>query len=131
MGTAVVVIVYPDRNPLLCVCKAVELSAQQELLQDRLPEPLDFTQRHRMMRAASDMFYPVFLQFALEGGRAPPVHLLAAVIGQHLFRDAVFSHCPAVGFKNVCRCLAPVKPQTGYIARVIVDKTDQVGVLAG
>ena len=131
MGTAVVVIVYPDRNPLLGVLEAVELGPHQELLQDRLPEPLDFTQRHRVMRAASDMFYPVFLQFPLEGGRAPPVDVLAAVVGQHLFGDAVFSRCPSVRFQHVRRRLAPVKPQAGYIARVVVDKADQVRVRAG
>ena len=67
----------------------------------------------------------------MEAGRAPPVDVLAAVVGQHLFGDAVFCYCPAVCFKHVRRRLAPVKPQAGYIARVVVDKADQVGVRAG
>ena len=115
VGAAVVVIVYPDRNALLGVLEAVELGPQQEPLQDRPPEPLSFSQRHRMVRAASDMFHPVLLQFLLEGGRSPPVDVLASVIRQHLFGYAIFSDCPAIRFQHVRRRLAPVKPQAGYI----------------
>ena len=77
------------------------------------------------------MFDPVLGQFLFEAGGAPPVGILPAVVGKHLFRNTIFTHGTAVGLDHVLGRLAAVKPQSGDITAVIVDIPDQVGILAG
>jgi len=83
-----------------------------------------------MVRAGSDMPDTVFFQLLLEAGLAPPVGVLASIVGQNLPRNPILGHRPAVGLQHVLGRLAAVQPQGRDVAAVIVDEADQVGVAA-
>jgi len=130
MGPPVVVVLHPQPNPLAGRLKTVELGAHQELLPDGLPEPLDLAQRHGMMRPALNVVNPILAQLRLKVRGPAPTGVLAALIGEHLFGHAVLCHRPAVHLQDVLRRLAVKHLQPHHITGVIVDKADQVGVLA-
>jgi len=50
MRALVVVMLDPEANALARLLETSELSARQEVLPDRLPEALDFPQRHGVLR---------------------------------------------------------------------------------
>jgi hypothetical protein len=130
MGPLVVVILDPQGGALHRLLEAVKLRSLQELPQQRLPEPLDLAEGHRVVRPGPDMFDAVFLQLLLEAGLAPPVGVLPPVVGQHLLGNPVLANPAAVGLKHVFSRLAAVQPQRGDVAAVVVDEADQVGVVA-
>ena len=111
--------------------EAVELGPLEELAQDRLPEAFDLAQRHRMVGTRTDMLDAILLHLPFEAGLTAPVGILAAVIGQHLFGNAVLGDTPAVGLQHVFGGLTAVQPQGGDVAAVVVHKADQVGVAPG
>jgi hypothetical protein len=55
---------------------------------------------------------------------------LAALIGEHLFGHAVFRHGRAVNLQDVLGRLAAKYVQPDDVAGVVIQKPDQVGVLA-
>jgi hypothetical protein len=55
---------------------------------------------------------------------------LAALIGEHLFGHAVFRHCRAVNLQDVLGRLAAKYVQPHHVAGVVIQESDQVGVLA-
>jgi hypothetical protein len=59
MRPAVVVILHPVGEPLARLLERVEAGAAEELLLERLPEPLDLSKRHGMVRRAADMVHVV------------------------------------------------------------------------
>jgi hypothetical protein len=126
----VVVVLDPQRGAFHRLLEAVKLRPLQELPQDRLPEPLDLTERHRVVRPGADVFDTVFLQLLLEARFAPPVGVLPAVVGQHLLGHPVLGYPSAVGLQHMLGRLAAVQPQGRHVAAVIVDEADQVGVVA-
>jgi hypothetical protein len=106
----VVVILYPQPRALHRLLKAPKLRPLQELPQQRLPEPLDLAQGHRVMGTGPDMFDPLFLQLLLEPGLPPPVGVLPPIVRQQLLRDPVVGHRPPVGLKHMLGGLAAVHP---------------------
>jgi hypothetical protein len=108
VGPLVVVILDPQGGAFHGLLEAVKLRPLQELPQQRLPEPLDLAEGHRVVRPGPDMFDAVFLQLLLEAGLAPPVGVLPPVVGQHLLGHPVVGHRPAVGLKHVLGGLAAV-----------------------
>jgi len=127
----VVVILHPEGGALPGLLEAVKLGALQKLVQNRLPEPLDFAQRHRMMRAGADVLYPVFFHLPLKAGLAAPVRVLTAVIGEHLFGHAVLGHSPAVALQHVFGRLAAIQPHCCDVTAVVVHEADQIRIAAG
>ncbi|OGV84873.1 MAG: hypothetical protein A2340_16510 [Lentisphaerae bacterium RIFOXYB12_FULL_60_10] len=121
-----VVVFQPVPNPFLGILEALEPGPLQELLPDRLPEPLDLSQRHRMMRRTSNMMDTVLRQFHLEPRFAPPGRILLAVVGQHLLGQTVIPHGPTIYFQHVLRCLGSKHPQSSQIPRIVVNEPDQV-----
>ncbi len=130
MRPLVVVVFHPQPHPLARRLETVELSPDQELLPDRLPEAFDLAQGHGMMRSALDVVNPVLAQLRLEARGPAPTRVLAALIGEHLFGHAVFRDRRAVYFQHVLRRLAAKHVQPHHVTGVIVDKADQVGVFA-
>jgi hypothetical protein len=130
VGPPVVVVLHPEPHPLAGRLEAVELRARQELLPDGFPEALDLAQRHGMMWPALQMVNVILAELGLEAGRAPPTGELPALIGEHLLRDAVLRHRPAVDLQHVLRRLAAEDVQPHHVAGVVIEEADQVGVLA-
>ena len=125
-----VVVLHPQPHPLAGRLEAVELRSHQELLPDRLPEPFDLAQGHGMMRPALDVVDPILAQLRLETGRPAPTAVLAALIREHFFGHAVLRHRRAVHLQHVLCRLAAKHVQPHHVAGVIIEKADEVGVLA-
>ena len=70
-------------------------------------------------------------QFLFKSGGAPPLDVLAAIVGEHLFGHAVFAYGLTVGLDHVLGRLAMVKPQAGNVAAVVVQIADQIDVFPG
>jgi hypothetical protein len=121
----------PKRDPRRGILVAGKLGPLKKLGQDALPEAFDFAQRHGMMGRRSDVLDPVFGKLLFKPGSASPIGVLTPVVGEHLFGHSVFANGPTVGLDHVFGRLAAVKPQSGDIAAVVVDKPDQIGVLSG
>jgi hypothetical protein len=83
-----------------------------------------------MMRPRADVLDAILFHLPLKAGLTPPVRILAAVVGEHLTRYAVFANPPPVGLQNMFGGLAAEKPQGGDVAAVVVHEADQVGVSA-
>ena len=126
----VVVVLYPQPHPLAGGLEAVELCAHQKLLPDRLPEAFDLPQGHRMMGPAFDVVDPILAQLRREAGGPAPTRVLTALIGEHFFGHTVLRDRRAVYLQHVLRRLAAKHVQPHHVAGVIVDKADEVGVLA-
>lgn len=130
MRALVVVILHPQAHALPRLLEGGELGAAEELIPDRFPEPLDFAQRHRVMRLAADVVDVVLLEFLLEPRLAPPRGVLPPVVGQHFLGHAVVGHGAAIDFQHVLAGLAVEQLQPDQIARVVIHEADQVGLLA-
>ena len=126
----VVVVLHPPPHPLAGGLEAVKLRSHQELLPDRLPEPFDLSQGHGMMGPAFDVVDPILAQLCLEAGRASPTRVLTALIGEHFFGHAVLRDRRAVHLQHVFRRLAAKHVQPHHVAGVIIEKADEIGVLA-
>jgi hypothetical protein len=84
-----VVMLDEQVHPPLTVLEVGEHCAREQLLPQRLPEPLDLPAGLRMMRPALHVLDAVTLQLRLELGRAAPGRVLPALIGQDLPRRSV------------------------------------------
>ncbi len=125
-----VVVLHPQPNPLACRLETVELGSHQELFPDGFPESLDLAQRHGMMRPAFDVVDPVLAQLRLKARGSSPTGILAPLVGEHLFRHAIFGYRRAVDLQDVLGRLAAKNVRPHHVAGEIIHKTDQVGVLA-
>jgi hypothetical protein len=130
MGPPVVVILHPEPDPFAGGLEALELGPLQKLLPDGLPEALDLPQGHGVMGPALQVVHMVLLELRLEAGGAPPARELPALVGEQLFGHPVLRDGAAVDLEDVLRRLAAEDVEPHHVAGVIVEKADQVGVLA-
>jgi hypothetical protein len=130
MRALVVVILHPQPNPLPRLVEAVKLGPTEKLFPDRLPEPLHLAQRHRVMRLALEVMHSIFRQLLLEPRLAPPTRVLPAIVSEHLLRHAILADRRAIHLQHVFGTLAAEHIEAHHIARVIIQKRHQVGVLA-
>lgn len=79
-------------EPVLRVDVVSEDRAADELVPQRLPEPLDLAERLRVLRPAANMPDAETLERDLEFGLAAPHRVLPAIVGQHLGRLAECGH---------------------------------------
>jgi hypothetical protein len=84
MRPLVIIVRHPVGNPLAGIRKRSKQSFLQKFLPDRLPEPLDLAQRHRMVCRAAHMSDPLLLQDLLKPRLASPGCKLPAVVRQDL-----------------------------------------------
>jgi len=126
----VVVVLHPPRDPFPRLVQRLEARPGQEVVLERLPEPLDLPQRHRMMRRAADVVDVVFLQFLLEGRLPAPTGILPAVVGQHFPGRAVLRHRGAVEVHHVGAGMTAIHAQTHDVPGVVIDEGDDVRRLA-
>jgi hypothetical protein len=126
MRPLVIVIGNPISQPLACVRKGGKKGFLQELLPDRLPEPLDLAQCHRMPGGTAHVANPLALQNLLEPCLAPPGSKLAAVVRQDLPRRAPLAYGSFDHFQDGIGRLLPEKPVPHDVTRMIVDDPHQV-----
>jgi hypothetical protein len=124
----VVVIFGPELDALARGLEAVELSAGKELLPERFPEPLDFTESHRVMRTGFEVGDPVLFELGFEAGSTTPGSVLAAVIGEHLAWRFKLGHRLAVDFDDRLGRWTAEQIGTDNEPRVIVHERDDVSV---
>ena len=126
MRSLVVVVGDPMSNPLACVRKGGKKGFLQELLPERLPEPLDLAQCHRMLRCTSNVADPLPLEYLLEPCLTAPGSKLSAVVRQDLPRGSPLAYGSLDHFENSFRCLLSEQPVPYDVAGVIVDDPHQV-----
>jgi len=83
-----------------------------------------------MMRAALEVVDPILAQLRLETGGPAPTGVLAPLIREHFFGHAVLRHRRAVHLQHVLRRLTAKHVQPHHVAGVIIEKAEEVGVLA-
>jgi hypothetical protein len=126
MRALMVVVVNPMLKPAARVGKRRKDRLLEKLPPDRLPEALDLSQRHRMMRRAADVLHTLLAQHLLEARLPAPGHELPPVVRQDLawctpLTDCAFQHLEyGVGF------LLPKQSPANDVTRVIVDDADEV-----
>ncbi len=128
MRTLVVVVFDPKADPLAGRFEALELSPGQELLPDGLPEALDFSERHGVMRTGLEVSDARLFEFGLEAAGAAPGGVLAAVVGEHLFGRVVLAHGDAENLQDVLGGLAAEDIGADQVAGVIVHEANQIGI---
>jgi hypothetical protein len=84
-----------------------------------------------MVGTGTDVLDAVLFHLSLEAGLATPVGVLAPVVREHLFGNAVLGNAATVGLQHMGRCLAAVQLQGSDVAAVVIHKADQVGVAPG
>jgi hypothetical protein len=89
MRTLEVVVLDVERHPPLAVLEVGEHRAREQLLPQRLPEPLDLPAGLRMVRPALHMRDAMTLQLRLELGTPSPGGVLPALVGQDLPRRPI------------------------------------------
>jgi len=83
-----------------------------------------------MMRPALDVMNPIFPQFRLETRGPAPTRVLASLIGKHLLGHAVLRYRSAVHLQHMLRRLAAKHVQPHDVAGVVIQKADEIGILA-
>lgn len=83
-----------------------------------------------MMRPAFNVMNPILAQLRLKARGPAPTGVLAALIGEYFFGHAVLRDRRAVHLQHVLRRLAAKYVQPHHVAGVIIQKANQVGVLA-
>lgn len=128
VGLAMVVILDPELDPLAGRFKAVELGADQEVLPDRGPEPFDFAQGHRVLRAALDMDDALLFHLRLKATGPAPGGILRTVVGEHFLRRLILAGRPPVDLDHrLCRRAAE-EISADHKARVIIHERDEIGI---
>lgn len=107
VGTLVVVVFHPHCHPLLAVFECLERGPRDQFVLDRLPEPLEFSQRLRMVRGTSDMFYIILFQLFLEPAPTSPTDVLTSVVRQHFLRQPAVAHRRPVRLDHIRGPLRP------------------------
>lgn len=102
---------------------------RQKLLPQRLPEPLDLTERLGMLRPALAVRDAVATQELLKFGRATPRRVLPTLVGQHLARLAVLGDAALERVDHKARLLVVGHRPRHEVPRVVVHEADEVHAL--
>jgi hypothetical protein len=108
MRSFVIVVLHPVRTALHGLVKAAKLGAHKKLRLDAFPKALDFAQGHGVVGTGADVAHAVLFHLPLEARLAPPVGVLAAVVGEHLAGNTVFGNPTPVGLQHLGRGLAAI-----------------------
>jgi hypothetical protein len=126
MRTLEVVVLDEERHPALTVLEVGEHGARQQLLPQRLPEPLDLAAGLRVMRTALHMSDPMTLQLRFELGAATPGGVLAALVGQDLPRRPVLCDAARERLEHQHASLVMRHRKTHQIAGVIIEERGHI-----
>lgn len=78
---------------------------------------------------APDVMDSVPFHFQLELRVTPPTHVLSAIVRQHLFGGPIFTPAPPIHLQHIVRRLAPVHLHRRDVSGMIIDKSNQIGIL--
>jgi hypothetical protein len=126
MRALMIIIADPMIDPLTRVGKRCEVRLVQELPPDRLPEPFDLPQRHRVLGRASHMSDPLLLEYPLKTGLPTPRHELAAIVAENLTRCAPLTDRTFEHLEHRIGSLLTEQTPANQEARVIVDDPHKV-----
>jgi len=108
MRPPMVVVLHPPREALPRLVERLEACLDEELVLERLPQPLDLAQRLRMLRRAANVVDVILSQFFLEGRLPAPTGVLPTVVGQHLRGRSILAHRMSVDIQYILRRVAAV-----------------------
>jgi hypothetical protein len=115
-----VVVLDKKRYPALAVFEVGEHRAREQLLPQRLPEPLDLPAGLRMMWPALHMGDAVTLELGLELGAPAPGGVLAPLVGQDLPRRPIVCNAACERLEHQHASLVMRHRKTHQVAGVIV-----------
>lgn len=121
-----VVPVDEEPEPPRAVREVGEHRPRQELLPQRLPEPLDLPQGLRVLRPALQVSDPLPPQLLLERRRPAPGRVLPPLVGQDLPRRPVGRHGPVERLQHQRRPLMVRQRVPHHEPRVVVQERRQV-----
>jgi len=124
-----VVVLDKKRHPPLAVLEVGEHRAREQLLPQRLPEPLDLAAGLRMMRSALYMRDTVALELGFELRRSTPGGVLTSLIRQDLPRRAVLGDPARQRLQHQHASLVMRHRKTHQIPRVIVQERRHIDAL--
>jgi hypothetical protein len=117
-----VVVLDEQPHPPLAVLVIGEHRAREQLLPQRLPEPLDLPAGLRVLRPALQVLDAVTLQLRFELGAAAPGRVLTALIGEDLSWRPVVGDPARQRLEHQHASLVMRHRHTHQIARVIVQE---------
>jgi hypothetical protein len=88
MGSLVIVVAYPVIDALTGIGKRCKHRLTQILTPERLPEPLNLTQSHRMVRSAAHVPNTLLLQHTLKTRLTTPCNKLPRIVREDLTGSA-------------------------------------------
>jgi hypothetical protein len=124
-----VVVLDVKRHATLTVLKVGEHRAAEQLLPQRLPEPLDLAAGLRVMRTALHMIDAVALQLRLELRASSPRGVLPPLIGQDLSRRAIVGDAAREPLEHQDAPLVMRHRKTHQVAGVIIQERCHVDAL--
>jgi hypothetical protein len=83
-----------------------------------------------MMRTGFKVVSPVLFHLRLEPGNAPPVDVLTAIVGEHLFGWLIFAGSNAKNLQDVFSRVTAKEVRTHDETRIIIHEADQIGITA-
>jgi hypothetical protein len=128
MRALVVVVFYPQFDPLAGGVEAVELGAGEEVLPEAGPEAFDLAEGHGMLRTRLEVGHAILLQLRLEARGAAPRGVLAAVVREHLLGRFELGHGLAIDLDDRLGRRAAEEIRADDEARVIVQERHDIGV---
>ncbi len=121
-----VVVVDPVLQPAAGVRERGEHRLLEKLPPDRLPEPLDLAQRHRMLRGPAHVLHALLAQHLLEARLPAPGHELTTVVGEDLAWRTPLPDRALQHLEHRVGILLPEQTPARQVARVIVQDADEV-----
>jgi hypothetical protein len=124
----VIIVFDPKPDALTRRIEAFELGTREELLPDRFPKALDLAERHRVLRPGFEVVRAVLFHLGLETGSAAPVHILAPVVSEHLFRWLILGRRHPEDLQYVLSRVTAEQIGAHHEAGVIIHEPDEIGV---
>jgi hypothetical protein len=124
-----VVVLDEQPHPSLTVLEVREHRACEQLLPQRLPEPLDLPAGLRVVRAALHVRDAVAVQLGFKLRAPTPRRVLAPLVGQDLPRRSILGNPAGEGFEHQCASLVMRHRKTHQVAGVIIQKGRHVDPL--
>jgi hypothetical protein len=126
MRALMIIKVDPMIDPLTRVGERCEVCLFQKLPPDRLPEPLDLAQRHRVVRGTAYVRDPLLFEHPLKTRLTAPGDKLPPIVAEDLSRRAPLPDRPFEHLEHRIGTLLAEQSPAYQEARVVVDDPDQV-----